>query len=296
MDRHDQVNAIAPSVVMLPNGRRVAYEEHGDPTGRPVLVCHGLPGSRHLGTGDPLRLPDQGLRVISFDRAGIGDSDPARHRRLSDWAEDLIAFIDALGLAQPALFGVSAGAPFALAGACRAPDHVRCVVLLNGLGPLHVRETRHGMAPMLRAAWWFVRYLPLQARFAADAQERSFQRHPQQFARRLAGPMAARDRLSLAAEETQSALLAEAGLAFAQGSRAVAREMNVLATPWDFDVSQVRQPVHMWQGAEDRNVTPAMARWLASRIPDARLHEVAGMGHVLSPHVWPAVRDVLAAE
>ena len=33
-------------VVTLPDGRRMAVVEHGDPAGRPVFVFHGTPASR----------------------------------------------------------------------------------------------------------------------------------------------------------------------------------------------------------------------------------------------------------
>jgi surfactin synthase thioesterase subunit len=39
--------------------------------------------------------------------------------------------------------------------------------------------------------------------------------------------------------------------------------------------------VHLWQGDEDRIVPPCQARWLAERIPDARLHLISGQGHFL---------------
>ena len=30
----------------LPDGRRLAWAEYGDPFGYPVILCHGVPGSR----------------------------------------------------------------------------------------------------------------------------------------------------------------------------------------------------------------------------------------------------------
>jgi hypothetical protein len=32
----------------LPNGGHIAYDEYGDPTGLPVLFCHGWPSSRTM--------------------------------------------------------------------------------------------------------------------------------------------------------------------------------------------------------------------------------------------------------
>lgn len=64
------------AVIEVSNKRRLAYAEYGDPDGIPVLLFHGLPGSR-LAWGF---LPDNpfppGLRVIAPDRPGYGRSAP----------------------------------------------------------------------------------------------------------------------------------------------------------------------------------------------------------------------------
>ena len=36
----------APASVVLPDGRRLAYAEYGDPDGIAVVLAHGGPGSR----------------------------------------------------------------------------------------------------------------------------------------------------------------------------------------------------------------------------------------------------------
>jgi hypothetical protein len=102
-------------VLELAGGRRLAYAEYGSAEGRPVILFHGLPGSR-LSWGYPPREPiPQGLRVIAPDRPGYGLSDPNPGRSLLDWADDMVQLADALKIARLAIVGVSGGGPGALA-------------------------------------------------------------------------------------------------------------------------------------------------------------------------------------
>ncbi|MCG8123605.1 MAG: alpha/beta hydrolase, partial [Candidatus Thiodiazotropha taylori] len=51
-------------VVTLPDGRRLAYAEYGDPTGTPTLYFHGFPGSRLEAQLFDLPARKQKLRVL----------------------------------------------------------------------------------------------------------------------------------------------------------------------------------------------------------------------------------------
>ena len=89
----------------LPDGRRLGYTEFGDPSGIPVFAFHGTPGSRFMFriVHEPARR--LGLRIIAPDRPGFGLSDYQENRTLSDWAADVRALADKLGLDR---FGASA--------------------------------------------------------------------------------------------------------------------------------------------------------------------------------------------
>jgi hypothetical protein len=55
------------TTIRLADGRRLAFAEYGDPEGKPVLLFHGLPGSRlawGLLPGDPLPTD---LRIIAWN-------------------------------------------------------------------------------------------------------------------------------------------------------------------------------------------------------------------------------------
>src|SRR5258706_16450449 len=57
------------------DGRVLAVEDRGDPAGRPVLVHHGSPSSRHSAFYGPYvrDAAERGLRLIGYDRPGYGE-------------------------------------------------------------------------------------------------------------------------------------------------------------------------------------------------------------------------------
>jgi len=49
---------------------------------------------------------------------------------------------------------------------------------------------------------------------------------------------------------------------------------------WGFDLSRIKVPVTVWQGAKDRMVPFAHGQWLADNVRDARAHLLAEHGHL----------------
>jgi pimeloyl-ACP methyl ester carboxylesterase len=71
------------------SGRRIAFCEYGDPTGRPVVVVHGSPGSRYEGLSLDNAAATAGLRLIVPDRPGFGRTDPHTDKGFHSW-DDLL--------------------------------------------------------------------------------------------------------------------------------------------------------------------------------------------------------------
>src|SRR5205823_6605134 len=133
--------AVAPGerhsrVASLSGGRRLGYADWGDPDGRPLLFFHGTPASRLAVEWADGSAAEHGIRLLSLDRPGHGLSDPAPGRSLLDWARDIDAFADALGLERFAVAGWSGGGPYVLACAYALTDRLADAVVLSGCGPL----------------------------------------------------------------------------------------------------------------------------------------------------------------
>jgi pimeloyl-ACP methyl ester carboxylesterase len=121
-------------------GLNVAYSLTGDGPIDLVLV----PGFvSHLEAGFELPAVERAVRrlarfarVISFDKPGTGLSDPIDGpQTLEQRMEDLTAVLDAAGAEQPALFGISEGAPMSALFAATTPTAPRlwsCTAPMRG--------------------------------------------------------------------------------------------------------------------------------------------------------------------
>jgi pimeloyl-ACP methyl ester carboxylesterase len=93
-------------------GQRITYERRGE--GPPVVLLHGYVGDRRTWQRQIDDLSDE-FTVVASDAPGFGGSfDPPETFRLSDFADCLAAFIDAIGLGRPHVVGLSFGGGLAL--------------------------------------------------------------------------------------------------------------------------------------------------------------------------------------
>ena len=88
----------ASSTLTLSDGRKLGYAQYGSLTGRPVILHHGLAGSRF----DAASFHEVGqqldARVIGVDRPGMGLSSPHPNRTLLDLVKDVEHLTDHLKL------------------------------------------------------------------------------------------------------------------------------------------------------------------------------------------------------
>ena len=120
--------------VTLPNGQRIAFVELGDPSGRPVVLIHGifdssrawLPVVPYLSTHD---------RLILVDSRGHGQSaKPECCYALIDFAYDIKLLMDSLQLSRADLVGHSLGSFITQTFAEQWPERTRRIVLLSSSG------------------------------------------------------------------------------------------------------------------------------------------------------------------
>ena len=73
-------------------------------------------------------------RVLLFDKAGVGLSDPVPHvRTLDDRAVEIEAVMDAVGFGRAVLFGMSEGGPASILFAAKRPERTRALILYGVL-------------------------------------------------------------------------------------------------------------------------------------------------------------------
>ncbi|MGB7294497.1 MAG: alpha/beta hydrolase [Candidatus Aminicenantales bacterium] len=108
---------------------RIAFERKGE--GQPLVLLHGaLSDSREWRR----QLDDLSadLTVVAWDAPGCGrSSDPPETFRLSDYADCLAEFIEAIGLKRPHLLGLSFGGGLALEFYRRHPSVPKTLILAS---------------------------------------------------------------------------------------------------------------------------------------------------------------------
>jgi non-heme chloroperoxidase len=115
----------------LPNGMRLPYVEQGDPDGTPVVFLHGITDSWRSFERVLPCLPGS-VHAFALTQRGHGDADrPATGYRTRDFAADVAAFMDAVGLEQAVIAGHSMGSTNALRFAIDHAERTLGLVLLG---------------------------------------------------------------------------------------------------------------------------------------------------------------------
>lgn len=279
-------------LIGLCDGRRLAVRCYGAAGGPVVFYFHGHPGSRlDWAMIDPdQRAAAHGVRVIALDRPGYGASTPAPGRQLLDWPGDVLAAADHLGVEQFSVLGYSGGGPFALACAHRiSGDRLTATTVVAGMGP----ADSPGQARSL--GWWlYSGARPSIRSTTIPASAWASRRTPDRAAIALAGLALPRaDRRALRDPRVAAGLLATWREAFAHGSAGAQHDVAIYTQPWGFELAEVAAPVTLWHGTADRNVPVSVGRHVAGLLPDARLHELPGHGHVSVFTDLPAIVESL---
>lgn len=277
-------------LVELPDGRRVAVDDRGDPDGVAVLYVHGTPDSRLARHPDDGIARAAGVRLLAPDRPGIGGSDPDAGATPASVADDLVALLDRFGIEQAAVLSWSTGAIHALALAGAHPDRCRRVVLAAPLVPADAyddpgvldgsddarrlfADAHRGMDPGqvgAELAPWLVPPV------IDDAVAREM----------MAGSIAALADVPGVADQLALAVRA----CVAGGTSGVERDITAQATPLGGLLDRIAAPISVHVGTDDVVTPPAMAAWIARRLgTDPVVH--AGVGHELAIRRWA---DLLA--
>jgi pimeloyl-ACP methyl ester carboxylesterase len=277
-----------------PDGRTIAYAD-GDPSGYPVLFLHGLGDSRLTRHPDEQLTASLGVRLITIDQPGVGHTEYVRLRSQLEAADRAVAVADALGLDRFAVLGWSAGGPRALAVAAQYPQRVDRVGVAAGFGPLDRPETRALASPQIRQGAGALSALPWLARLFAAPVPRAYRKNPRRaFDQQFGAHASPSDHDLLDDAEIGPMVLAGAQESVRPGSRGMALEMVLLmGRPWGFRPEDVTVPVHLWYGADDRIVPPAMGQQLAGWLPRAELTVFKAEGHLALFGHWQEILGAL---
>jgi pimeloyl-ACP methyl ester carboxylesterase len=283
------------------NGIEIAYDSFGEPGAAPIILIMGFTMPMIIWDEDFCgQLASRDYRVIRFDNRDVGHSTwlkeagiPDVHKlavaslqgktgeppySLLDMARDVLGLMDALAIDVAHIVGMSMGGMIAQSMAIHYPERVRTLTSLSStmwaldptLPPPTPEANKVLMTPMPLDRDGFIdAYVRNNQVISGPAMpnDEAFirQRALRIFERGVTLPGAARQMAAI----------------FASGSRREALKF-------------LKVPTLVIHGEADPLIPAAHGIAMAQTIPGAKLHLVKGMGHDLSPTVWPEIIEVIA--
>jgi YbgC/YbaW family acyl-CoA thioester hydrolase len=237
------------------NGVSLAVEVRGE--GPAILFIHGYPMDRSIWAQAMAAL--DGFRRIAPDLRGMGQSDaPDLGYSVETYARDLVALLDALGVDEVVLCGLSMGGYIAFEFLRRWRSRVRAVVLMDTRAEADTPEGKRA-----------------RDLAAATAREGGAAAIAEQMIPKLMGPTT-RGR----APETVAQVRAMIEGAPVSGIVGALGALRDRPDSTDDLPGLAGLPVLIIVGEEDEVTPPSRARAMAEAIPGARVVVIPGAGHV----------------
>jgi pimeloyl-ACP methyl ester carboxylesterase len=141
----------------------IAYEAQGDPQGVPIILLHGFPDDVRAWDGVAAPLAAAGHRVLVPYLRGYGPTrflDPAAPRTAQQAAigQDVLDFMDGLGLSRVALAGYDWGGRAACIASLLAPTRVRALVTIGGYNVQNTVAPSQPASAVEERAYWYQWY------------------------------------------------------------------------------------------------------------------------------------------
>lgn len=256
-------------IALLPGGLELAYDEAG--SGTPLLLVHGWPHDRTMWAGQLGGLAPY-ARLVAPDLRGVGGSTTHGPYTIDQYADDLVAFLHALGIARAVICGLSMGGYIAFSMLRRHRDLIRGLVLSDTRATADTDEVRSNRARMIELIEREGMNALAARQLSSSVGRSTLERQPELV-------------------ETVRHMMASVPAAGAIGAlRAMAERPDSSSLLETIDV-----PTLVVGGAEDVTTPPDVLRAMAARIPRSRVEILEQSGH-LCPLERPAAFNHVVTE
>jgi len=269
-------------MVATPDGRSLEVLLAGPPTGMPLVHHGGTPVGPVPFAPLVKAASDRGLRFVTYSRPGYGRSDVCHGRSVAGAADDVVAILDALQADEFVTVGWSGGGPHALACAAVLPDRCRSAATIAGVAPYRARgldwlagqgeENVEEFEAATRGEKELTEWLTEAAEDMAEVSA-------DDVVAVLGDLMSDVDKAALTGDYAEWTA-ASFRKAVSTGVAGWRDDDLAFMRPWGFDLPDIKRPVAIWQGGQDRMVPFAHGEWLAQNIPTAWGHLLPDDGHL----------------
>ncbi len=239
------------------NATNLAYDDHG--IGQPVLFLHAFPLNRSMWEGEITALLQQEhYRLVALDWRGFGESDiPGALATMELFADDVAALMDALGMSDAVLCGLSMGGYVAFAFVRKYPQRVKGLVLADTRPGADTAEGRANRENVARLAEMQGSGAVAELQIPKLISDYTRQHH----------------------KEVEMRLRQMMNTATVQGIAAAARGMAQRLDATDL-LATISCPTLVVVGEHDAITPPEIAQDYATKIPGAQFVVIPAAGHL----------------
>lgn len=239
------------------NNAGIAYDDHG--AGLPVIFLHAFPLNRHMWKGElTTLLGEERYRLVALDWRGFGESDIVNDVSTMElFADDVAGLMDALGMENAVLCGLSMGGYATFAFLRKYSQRVRGLILADtrpGADTAAAKANRENVARVAETQGTGV-IADMQVPHLLSAYTRQQNPEVEAWVRQLINA------------------------ATPQGIAAAARGMALRADSTDV-LATITCPTLVIVGEQDELTTPSVAWDYAAQIPGAQCASIARAGHL----------------
>ena len=267
------------NALKLSDGRAIEYIDNGVSSKSALILHHGTPTSMTVWGTWLAAAAEKGIRAIAFTRPGYAGSDRKVGHRIIDSNDDLQEILNQLDIENFVSIGWSGGGPYALAsGLLKKCTGVQLIASVSPYDaddfdwfqdqtPEMIEEAKVS-AKSLEDSITFKEgyYTELRdmttEQFLVEYEKRSsfkaFENAYREFSKDLSFSM--RDALR------------DDAIGYAEDEYA-------FLSNWGFETKEIQVPVGIWQGLDDKSVSPHMAKWLNANIVKPTLKLLEGQHH-----------------
>lgn len=238
----------------------VAYDDHG--VGTPIIFLHAFPLNRSMWDGvTTALLEEQRYRLVALDWPGFGESDiPSGISTMNVLADDVVGLMDALGMQQAVICGLSMGGYVAFALWRKYPQRIQGLILADtrpGADNEEGKANREQLAQLVESQGVQGVNAVADMQVPRLLSEYTREQHP----------------------EVELRVRQLIGEATPEGVAAASRGMAQRPDSSDL-LPNITSPTLILVGEQDAITPPMMAQEYASKIPNVQLAVIPQAGHL----------------
>ncbi|XP_028058508.1 uncharacterized protein LOC114262343 [Camellia sinensis] len=309
------------SRILLPDGRHLAYQDQGVLGNRArfsIISTHPFLSSRLSGIPGlkTSLLQEFGIRLVTYDLPGFGESDPNPNRNLESSALDMLQLSYALGVTGKFwVLGYSGGSMHAWAALRYIPDRVAGAIMVapmvNPYEPSMSKKERsriwENWTPRRKLMYFLAQRFPRSLAYfyrrsflsgnhgqidkwlslSLGKRDRAFVEEPifEEFWQRDVEESVRQRKVKPFVEEAVLQVsdwgfsLADLKIQKKNQGKGVISWLKSIYSQAEEELTGFLGPIHIWQGMDDKVVPPSMTDFVQRVLPGAMVHKLLHDGH-----------------